>query len=1186
MKKVVIGLVVLLVLAIGALLIGPSLIDWSKHTDRIAREVEKLTGRKVVIKGPVDVRILPSPRLAVAGIELANIRGAQTTQMASLQSLEVHVAAAPLLAGRVQVKTVHIVKPVIRLERLADGRVNWALPVSKDGDGKAPSKPAPASSGGGAGTSGPTIGIDNFTIEDGEIHYLDAQLGRQDAATDIDARIAAVSLQGPIESLGSFTVRDRRISYRVNIAEIIQARTVPLFAEMTVADGASFNVDGSVGNVPDKPRLKAKIKGGGPDLGALIRFLQGSGSAGLQLAKPFSLTGDIEADADGAELQLTNVRIDETDFAAAAELKAGARIEAGLSIRSGWVDADRWIQAMNAPPPAEETQAKTLGVAKSAAGANKSAPVKNPAVKPQLDAPFELPKDVAAAVSVQLDAVVFNGKPIQGVVMNAELANGELTLSQLTAQLPGDTDLDLFGVVGVKDGKPRFEGKLETRAKDLQPVIAWIAPGVSVPPGALKDFLFKTKMIVDGRYAQLPGLSVKAGGTTVMGGVTVALQARPSFGADFKINRLDVDQLLGSGKAASPVAGKAGDKKAAGQTAAAKTAVPAADVFAPLRVLSAFDANLKLKIANAVYGGQKVSDLSLEAVLQRGNLALSSFRVGNFAGVKLAASGKIGGLDGIPKAKNLKIALRSKDIGPAAQAFGVALPFPAKDIGAVDLDAIVNGSLFQPNLDVQAGAFGGDFAAKGDFPMLALAGKSIKLGVRARHKDLATLIRRAGVDYTPQGRIGGLDLQATVTGNKDQIRVEGLYGTVGGIKTDGVVSVVLNAPKQRVDARLALGPVTLDPFLPAKRGSFILPGGWQARGVPAAWLRDPPAGLLSPAAVSKRWDAKPIELSALNVVDAAVALTTPRLSHQGVTVDNLDVGAVIDQGSLRVDRLTGVLAGGQLTAKVSIVQDGGAAAQGSVNGLDLSRAGGLTGGTKASGRVNAAFDLTAKGLSQAQFVSSLAGTLSLTGKDLDTGSGVNAEGLVGLSGLTLALNQFAGAFGGPKKGAGLADVEAQFTMDRGIATPKVLRAVTNVGTANATGAIDLRAWTVNLKGGIQASPSLLSAAFSIATKKGINVPFAVTGDIDQPRIKIDTASLGAGGVPIPGLDRLMRKKGVGDVLQGILGGGQAQPAPSQTAPGGNEPPAQGSQPQPQQQPSRQKITPQNILKGILGGFGR
>ena len=88
MRKLIIGIVALIVLAVGAVLIVPGFLDWNRYKPDIAAAVEQQTGRKLAIDGDIDLRILPSPRLSVAGVRLANLAGAADPDMVSLQALD------------------------------------------------------------------------------------------------------------------------------------------------------------------------------------------------------------------------------------------------------------------------------------------------------------------------------------------------------------------------------------------------------------------------------------------------------------------------------------------------------------------------------------------------------------------------------------------------------------------------------------------------------------------------------------------------------------------------------------------------------------------------------------------------------------------------------------------------------------------------------------------------------------------------------------------------------------------------------------------------------------------------------------------------------------------------------------------------------------------------------------------
>ncbi|MEQ8228595.1 MAG: AsmA family protein [Rhodospirillales bacterium] len=1191
MKKFAIGLSIFLVLVIAALLIGPSLIDWNRYTDEIAQQVEKITSRKVQIGGPVTVQVLPSPRLEVADVHLANLSDSKDARMASLESLEVRVAAVPLLAGNIRVETVKLVRPRVLLERLADGQVNWdfsQVVPAKDATASAPAAAdSKTSAGGGRTAAGPGIAVDNFAIVDGTVLYRDGQRGREETITGIDARIAAASLNGPVESEGALTLGGHRLVFSLNVAEIVQDRTIPLVFNLNLGKDTVIKVDGGVVNVTEKPRLRAKITGGGPNVARAISAVGGPADLPVNLAKPFSVQGNIEASVDGGRIDDLEIQFDRMEIKASAEIATGDKTVAALSVKSGWIDLD----ALLAPAPIVAAEGAKDGEGtsgKPAKAVKAAAPAKTPATVSAASG-FELPQDVQANLSVQVDSLVFHGKPLEGVTLSADLANGELTLNQVTAQLPGNADVGLFGFLSAKSGKPRFEGQIETRAKDLGGVLTWIMPDARLPAAVLKDFSFKTPLVIDGNYAQLTDINATAGGSRLTGAVTVAVQARPSFGANLALDMVDLDALMpSSGDGDAARGGKAKKTTNGGTSGSAATGskdtgdgtakTPGVNLFQPLKPLTQFDANVKLAVGAAKMRGLTARKLSLDATLVRGELTLRELNVGNIAGLSAGVSGGLAGLDGIPTAKDLKITASTKDLAPLAKAFALDLPVPAATVGAVSVNTTLSGSLLSPKVAADLGAMGGVVGVRGTLPVLALAGQDLRLGVSAQHSDLAGLLRRLGIDYRPQGKIGGLDLKAQVAGNAKSLRVDNIAGTVGSVATSGSLSLALDGAKPKALVSLALGAFDVTPFLPAKRSAGLFDRNWQIKRAPAAWAGPGGNPLLTTAAVNARWSKAPIDLSVLNTLDVAVTVTSPKVTFDGASLENADLGAAVEGGVLTVERLTGRLFGGALTAKASATATGHLSASGQLSGADLTQAGKALGSAAATGKASADFDFTAQGRSEAEIISSLGGKLNFVGRDLDAEAiSGSADAGFGLGGLMLALNQLGGALGGPKQGKGVADVDAVFTVANGVATSQQLKAVTNIGVASGAGTIDLAGWTVNLSGAIQPAPSLLSAAFSIATRKGINVPFSVTGKLDAPRIKVDTSSMGTGGIPVPGLDKLLKKKGVGDVLQGILGGGQTQ----QQAP--SESPAQ-TEPAPQPQEQKKPITPQDLIRGIFGKF--
>jgi len=193
-KKVLIGLVAVVVGIVAALLIAPSFIDWNQYKGEITAQAKAFTGRALAIDGDLKATILPAPAVVVEGIRLANAEGAGTADMVRLKSVEVRVALGPLLGGRVQVETVKLVDPVIHIEKLADGRWNFDFATEEEA---APRTAAPE----GASADSPVaLQLDRLLIENGVFVYRDAAAGVEERIDGLDARFAVASLEGTVRS--------------------------------------------------------------------------------------------------------------------------------------------------------------------------------------------------------------------------------------------------------------------------------------------------------------------------------------------------------------------------------------------------------------------------------------------------------------------------------------------------------------------------------------------------------------------------------------------------------------------------------------------------------------------------------------------------------------------------------------------------------------------------------------------------------------------------------------------------------------------------------------------------------------------------------------------------------------------------------------------------------------------------
>ncbi|MDA1090397.1 MAG: AsmA family protein [Proteobacteria bacterium] len=1245
MKKIFWAIGVLLVVVVAAALIGPGMVDWNQYKSDIQAQARNATGRALIINGDISITVLPAPALIVQNVLLANIKGAASNNMVRLKSLEVRIALAPLLGGQVKVEQVKLVNPEIELEVLADGRRNWVFDTGgeKTATGNTASVPPPAGATptpapAPASGSMPAIALENVSIENGTVTYRDTKGGIFERVEAINATFAAASLAGPVESAGGLKLRGVPLNYDLNVGEIIHGRTVPFNLKLGMTPGAlALQMNGTLVGIADTPKIKGKIKGEGTSLAAVIQALR-PGTLPGALNQAFGIEATVTAGADGAEAKGFSARLGSTQANGDVSVTLGKTANVAVRMGANRIDMDKWLSL-------PETSDKAIGESETQALPSAATPVAGGA-KGAAEPAISLPANINASLAFSAEAVTYRGGVIRNAQINAELANGEITLSQLSAQFPGGSDMAVFGFATVANGAPRFEGKLESTVNDLRGVLKWLGTDIQgVAPDRLRKMTLATRVVAVPESVQLTGLDLQFDSSRLTGGVTLALTRRLSFGADVTIDRLNLDAYLpkpGGTKKTEPQAAAASDQGKDQAEDKGKAVAKGAGPFAALKPLTLLDANLKARVNSLVYRGNPVKNAFFNGTLYNGKLDIGRLSIDQVAGAELSAAGSLDGLGGVPKASALTFKANAADVAKVLQFIGQPPPpalkglgpvavdgridgsllapiikvnltgagatatlfgevdglaviptvkkmtiqlkakdatrllklagvgaVTAKQLGPVTVDGTIDGNLLTPAITLDLKAAGGSVAVSGKVNTLPI-GDMADVSLNVRHPDLARLLRTIATGYRPSGKIGALDVQARLRGGPKEITLTGLTLKAGAASLSGDIVVGLSGPRPDIKANLNAGAIVIDPFMPAQKTAALWPG---LKVIPVATHRG-----------NSRWSSDPVDLSGLDGVDAQVAFKSPSLQFEKYKLTNADLSLRLGQGQISADKLTGVLFGGalQATAKATTTarpRIETVVAIENVNVGEATRA--FTGESMASGKMGLQANLKTAGASVAAMISGLGGSGSVRLQGVDVQQG-NAGGMMaGALGLVSALNQFGGTFGGANKPAGVVDLSGSFNISNGIANTQDMKIAASMGNGNAAGSIDLPRWLIDVKGQVQLSQNFLTALISKQTRRDAtqSVPFTVRGRLDKPNINLDTSKLTGGGLPIPGADKLLKKlpKGVGGILQGILGGGAPQPQTEGSTGTGNEPPP----PQPQQQQQQQKVNPADLLRDLF-----
>ncbi|MCW8916605.1 MAG: AsmA family protein [Magnetovibrio sp.] len=1206
-KNILIGVVAFIVVLVGLVVIAPSFIDSQAIKREITTQARNATGRELTIDGNLEIRVIPSPTLIANNVRLSNAKGGKAQHMVALEAVEVRVALSPLLSGQVKVEQIRLVSPEIHVETYADGRNNleFEKPVQPSEVPKtaAPSQTTTSGENGGGSGNELDIRLDNFEIVGGRVVYTDMKTGAHEEVEAIDATLRAVSLNGPFEAIGQARVRGIPTAFEMSLGQIIKQRTVPVNAVVQASAGTKLQVSGGIFGLEATPHFKGSIKGGGQNLSQLLDSVLGAGTAPQELAQTFGVETQIDASAKALDLKELEIQLGASRITGGVNVTLDQGVDFKVDLKSSLVDLDAF---------SSQTQSKAGGTDLKGAAANSSptlspTPPKASASQTQSKQNFAFPKDVRGSVQLRVGAIAFKGDMISDVQVAAELADGELTLSQFQAMAPGVTDIAVFGFVAPKDGAPQFQGNVEMTTSSPQTLTNWL--GVQLPPEIaerVKRVSYESKITADPKQVVVSDLVVKADKSTLSGGVTLALRDRLSFGADLTLDRINLDTYLnGKGRPVTPVQQEGSEAvtpvdgsvmetqsgpEAVKQTAKQTDLGQALSVFS---ALNTFDANMTFRVKSLVHQGEALKNFLFDGTLYAGKLDLRSLKVGDFMGVRTNVSGAFSGFGGIPELTNVKLDANVKNLARLATDLGIAdVPLGLKTVA---LNGVVNGSVLQPRLDTKVTVLGGTVASKGRLSLLPI-GFGYDGTLDTSFKNLEGVLKALAVDYSPKGPMGTLKLTAKVKSDGKTHTISAMQSTLGKTAINGDVSVATAGVKPRITADLQTGGLVLDRFMPREQKNAAVQPLNNDRGsrfgkvasikndnvVYASFGKD------QLALADKRWSREKFDLSVLNTLDGDVTLKSDFIQFGDYKLDNADIHATVSNGVLNANRVKGTLFGGPVTGTAVVRAEGTPTIETDIK-LDALKIGqavkAVTGKDMADGALSLGLNFNASGLSPADLVSTLAGNGNLDINALDVKKDGKGSALSGIIGLVAAMNKLSL---NQKKGKGLADLTMAFGLENGVATATKMALTSSMGNGSGSGKIDIANWAIDVAGDMTVEANLLTTLLSKGKVGRQQVPFSLKGALDNPGVKLGV--LPGGGQTKPGpVEKIDPFKSlIEKALPGVKLPSKKSTQPSTpTNPSQQDgtlappPPQSGSS-----QPSNNNTKPdaRDLLKGLLRGL--
>ena len=469
MKKILIGLAVVVVLIVGGLFALPMFIPSETVRAELVTRLEEATGRDVRIDGPISISVLPTARLSASSVGLGGLTG--EGEAFAVDSVSFGLSLLPLIGGNVEINALTIERPRIVLEYDENGNSNWGGPPPASAQESIAdliaSEPAVPEATAEVITGLDRLSIDRVTIVDGSFVYRDRRSGTEEAIDGVNLTLDMPQITGPGSVAGTFRYLgvEQKIALKVGERESAD-RFERIPVDLTISnDGGSATL---AGTAFDGDQLFAGTWNARGD--SLQRFLaavaplpDAPGFGGFALDGKLVATGsDILVESFAGTLGAVPVS---GGFRAAYDR---ARPGVGMKLALGRVDLDSFS------PPAREGGGAGGGTAGSE--------------------PIDLSMLglLDANVDITVEELVSGDMAVRNLGLDVRLADSVLEAGIRSVEIngaPGSGNV----VIDARTAEPAISGAVKMNGVDLPAVLALAGQSAPVTGTGGFDVQFSTK---------------------------------------------------------------------------------------------------------------------------------------------------------------------------------------------------------------------------------------------------------------------------------------------------------------------------------------------------------------------------------------------------------------------------------------------------------------------------------------------------------------------------------------------------------------------------------------------------------------------------------------------------------------------------------------------------------------------
>lgn len=766
MKKFILAVLTLTVLAIAGASVYVSTIDWNKHKGKISTQLQEITGKRIVFNGPVSMTVFPSPSLNASNVRIYSAVNQDLEHpLMKIDTLTAKLSLSALLSGDIDVKMMSLEKPHIYIHK-NDKEINWADDAQTNMD---------------AELKGINISLDSVLLRDAVVNIIDDDNDINTTLNNLNAEIVADSLNGPYRIDGSYVKGNNPEGFAISVGSLSDSFATNLNFVLSQPSSETYlRFDGTflLSNEAVNGNLILESQNFKQFYDSLIP------SSPLPTYWDKRLEASMELKVNQTLAELSNVILKYGDTAGAGSISVPLKGKSYVIGESGSLDL---------PEVSVKLDMTNWDLEPFVAAAKdfvNSQLTENAVYSPEI--PFDLKMNITALKAM------YNDQSIKDFALKVNLHNDVWQLEGVDGIFPGNSQLKATGRMFSVEDILSYTLSVDAKTDSLKKLLEWL--GVSVTPVANSTYQkasLQAAVVGDARAVQIVPFTLAVDNSVVTGNFGVKRGKVPYYALEAATDSIILDNYM--------------PKLFEGEMPADEML---RNLWSKSQWANTVDFDVSLKAGLLIYDRTSFDKTEFKASLQKGILNIETLTIGDFLKSHLALSGEVSGFGGRMQLSNLNYAFNGADFVPWLQKLKMEQPvWNIKYFQPFSSQGVISKNVDRLWLKTDSKAGPAAMSYNGSIEIDK--GYSLNGEVQLKTPNASELLKNLPINYIAQDdNLGQLSLKGQIAGNDVKFKLTDMTLSTGGNTFQGAAGADLGRQVPYFAANLKINRFEPERFFP------------------------------------------------------------------------------------------------------------------------------------------------------------------------------------------------------------------------------------------------------------------------------------------------------------------------------------------------------------------------------------